>query len=79
MTETAQPLDLPDRRLAKRIAFYREKANLTRASLATLLGTDEADITGWEEGLTTVYARDLGALSEALDVTPHVLLGWGMQ
>ena len=68
-----QPTDL-DRRIGRRIWFFREEAGLTRAELAEQIDTTEAEIEAWETAKVVIYASDIVALCHALDIEPNDLL-----
>jgi transcriptional regulator with XRE-family HTH domain len=81
MRREHEPLELPtefDRRKGKRIAYFREQAGMSRAELAALVDTDEAEIEAWELGLIVIYLDEVVALCEALGVSPNELVGWKM-
>jgi transcriptional regulator with XRE-family HTH domain len=72
-----EPQELPtdfDRRIGRRIAFYREEAGLTRAELAEQLGTTEDEVEAWETAKVVTYAGDIVALCRALDIEPDLLM-----
>ena len=41
-----------------------------------MVGSDEAEIESWETGSSVIYLNELVVLCKALNVTPHILLGW---
>jgi transcriptional regulator with XRE-family HTH domain len=68
-----RPTDL-DRRVGRRIAFFREEADLTRAELAEQLGITEDEVEAWETAKGVIYASDIVSLCHALDIEPNDLL-----
>lgn len=77
MTDDDEPEERPtdfDRKVGRRIAFYREEAGLTRAQLAEQIGATEAEIEAWEAGKAVFYAADIVDLCRALDIDPDLLM-----
>jgi DNA-binding XRE family transcriptional regulator len=49
------PSWLMGNRIGRRIAFFREEAELTRAELAEQIDSSEAEVEAWETGSAVVY------------------------
>ena len=65
-----------DVQVGNRLRMARFRAKLTPAELAKMVGSDEAEIASWETGSSVIYLNELVVLCKALNVTPHILLGW---
>jgi transcriptional regulator with XRE-family HTH domain len=74
---TDEPLGRPtdaDRRIGRRITFFREEAGLTRVELAEQVGTTEDEVEAWETAKVVTSVSDLIKLCRALDIEPNDLL-----
>ena len=65
-----------DVQVGNRLRMARFRAKLTPAELAKMVGRDEAEIESWKTGRSVIYLDELVVLCQALNVTPHIVLGW---
>src|SRR3989442_15747620 len=49
--------------MKNRIRYFRERARLTQAEIATLLGTDETSVSRWENGSRSLTPQIIEKLS----------------
>jgi transcriptional regulator with XRE-family HTH domain len=62
--------------VAARLRAFRVQRKLTQSQLAAMVDTTEAEMIAWESGKTVIYLDEVIHLCEALQVSPHDLLGW---
>ena len=67
----------PDTELGYRLTQIRLENNLSVSEVAERIGRDKATISRYEDGRTNPDAETIKAYSQAFDVDPNWLLGWG--
>lgn len=66
-----------DKEIGARIRSLRLARGLSQYELAAVLGVPRSTAAERERGERRVWSGDLIQLAQALDTTPHYLLGWG--
>lgn len=59
----------------ERIVFYRSKKNINQKQLAQILGITPTRLNYWEKDKRQPDVEMIKAISEALDVSPDILIG----
>jgi transcriptional regulator with XRE-family HTH domain len=63
-----------NQRFAWNLRVARRRAGLTQQELADRLGGSQAQVSGWEDGRSSVRIDSIVRLAEALEIDPGVLL-----
>ncbi|MET3995063.1 transcriptional regulator with XRE-family HTH domain [Bradyrhizobium sp. S3.9.2] len=74
--EPVEPITDVARGIAQRLQAFRIARGLSRAELADLIDTTEAEIIAWETPTEVIYTDEAVTICKALRIDPHELLGW---